>query len=294
MSKRLVIIGVMSLAACGLGAQQEATSPSSPSSPTTTIGKGSGVSISASALTSVSATAKVVVSQSTPTETLVDAGLETATPACTTDSDCSAFTGAACSAKLHLCTVTTYAKTRFYIQNQAPDATTHNVSIPVPCDGRSYSVEVYGADSSTPPVIKEIWTADGIAIPSTACVAPATVPWVDRTAAATSLLPAYSIPAIYDASVPNHPTFTIGVQNLGYPWATSTGTWNVTYGAPAVTGTRSSGSVTFNAPAAGTTSISLDGSFRLDGSLTVGTESPWQYSIPATTATVYTSAGIAL
>jgi hypothetical protein len=178
--------------------------------------------------------------------------------------DCAQFSEHTCYS--NQCVFTSYVSTIFYIENFVPTATS---TVSVPCDGGQYTIEVYGSSSgagtaASPYRIAESYLSTPFVMPSS-CNAPSSI----FPAVPNATDPTLVVPTIYVAGLPGQTTYSVKVQGLKYPWATS---WAVTATDPTPTpptnyvATIAGNSATLNSPP-NTDPLSIAATFTLDPSL---------------------------
>lgn len=289
-------MGVLLLAGCGTGGGSTAGGGSAPSGRVGTM---------PFAITSTG-TVKVVVNATTsvPTPVQVYDAVNDAVHAvaCTaTGTECSAFAGASCSSTLSVCAYFNDANTILYAKNQ----TLTHLKDPavIPCDGRTYTVEVYGSNSTASPYdIGEMHVSQPFVMQSDCTASPATPVW-DSPAPA---YPALTVDKIYFGLPAPYDTYQVKAS-IAYPFATSG--WTIIQGTdPAATTavkpvSYGSASATFTSPltvpagcpgtAAGACDLPFRGTFNLKTSLLVGSSDVWQRTVSGT-GTVEPAGSIAL
>jgi hypothetical protein len=173
----------------------------------------------------------------------------------------------------------------FFVRNVPATQATFQL----PCDDRSYVVEVYGADAASK-VLESHSATVTMASPCTAAITPT---WSTKNfvaAPAASGL-SYTIPSIYMGMEPPNNSFTVTVNGIGYPWSTSGWTLAATgLAAPTIRSTFA----TFVVPTAmaAPASFAFDGKFLLDASLTAGTDlSAGRWWIQVTDSKIPVAAG---
>jgi hypothetical protein len=273
MCKRLVLVVAMLLGACGT----ESTSPAGSGDSNPPAGPGGGAAPVAPLLdATITTNVKVVLKTTRLVDvpvTIYDGATDSSVGVpCTADAQCAAFPGATC--KNLACTTTASVNSILYVRNFARAAAT----ISVPCDGRLYTAEVYGAGTPAPGGPFAI-TESHISAPFTMLTTCAT-PAVDWTSV-TPTNPSFIFPTIYAGLGAPYDTYNVQVQDLAYPW--SRDHWSLTYGGQDTIGhpTRYSGaSATFDSPAS-TATLNFTGLFHLHSSLLVGddTATSWELKV---------------
>jgi len=268
MFRRVVFVGAILLAGCGSESNSQPQSGAS-------IPPGSeagGGTIAAKALLDTTNVAKVALKVTQLIDTPVsvfDPATESSTPvACAVDADCAAYAGAAC--KSLLCTTTSSVSSIFYVKNQS--GANLNDPVKVPCDGRTYTAEVYGSSSTaaSPGAIGELWTSTPFTM-STGCEAAPSVTWTALNP------PSLVFPTIYVGLPAPRDQYTVGVQGLAYPWSSTN--WSLAQGS--VNPVRYAGAnATLAAPATNGV-LDFTGKFHLDGSLLVSGETAvsWELAV---------------
>ena len=276
MFKRVALVAAVLLAACGTEKAPQA-GDGNPADP----GTGGGGSVPFASMQLDTSTVKVVLKTAravfTPVTTYdgnTDTFLPvTCTPA-TEATDCAAYPGAVC--QNNQCAVLSYVATIFYVRN----LTVPGTGFSVPCDGRTYTAEVYGGKAGATAGTFDVTEAHVSApfIMPAGCAAPA-LSWTSALpAGGSALLPSYTFPPIYVGLGPPFLTFSVTVNGLRYPWSGSD--WTLTYaGQPAASPTAyTRGVATFDAPATAAP-ITFTGLFRLDQSLLLAGESKTSWTL---------------
>ena len=271
MNKRIALAALTLLVACGT----ESSPPADSGGSNPPVGP-DGATIPVASLLPATAFVKVVLKTTSLVDvpvTVYDADTDTsATVPCTADAQCAAFPGTTCRSLR--CATTSSVNSIFYVRNFARAAAT----IRVPCDGRVYTAEVYGAGTPAPGAplpVTESHVSAPFTMPTT-CATPA-VNWTS----ATPPLPSFTFPTIYAGLGAPYDTFTVSVQNLAYPW--SRDRWSLTHSGQDTVNhpTRYGGATaTFDSPAS-TATLSFTGLFHLHSSLLVGDETPtsWELTV---------------
>ncbi len=178
-----------------------------------------------------------------------------------------------------------------YVKNQAYDAVAANNHIndpaPVPCDGGSYQLRLYGSsDLKTGGTITE-WKGSSSFVMASPC--PTTPPTPTFTAS-SPVAPTLTIPSGILSGLPaGFGQFTVAVSPVPttvppYPWSSMS---SITASAATLVDT-----TTFSSPTA--TTFSVTGLFPLDSSLLVGTDDPaaWTLQIVNNAGTATASGGV--
>jgi hypothetical protein len=279
-SRRLAVVGAVLLAACGSQSESQ-PGPEGPDGP-------AGGAVPLAELLAGTSYVKVVLKTTevvrTPV-TVYDGGTDTfSNIPCTADAQCTAVqAGTSCYGGL--CVSTSYADTVFYARNLAP---TPSSTIVVPCDGRTYTAEVYGAGAppaaGSPRPITESHVTAPFVMP-VGC-AGAAVTW----RAGLPALPALDVPPIYVGLGAPFDTFTVRVASLAYPWSGEG--WTLTHGGQAQPTAYAGPTATFAAPST-TAPLTFTGRFRLHRSVAVAEDAatPWELTVSAP-ATPIATAGL--
>jgi hypothetical protein len=272
MFRRLVVIGAVLLAGCG-SYSSEPQINSDDASPA--AGGGVGISLAAVSIADTG-TVKAAVNVTNLVDTPVrafNADAETTTSVtCSADAGCADYDGATC--KNGLCVTTAPVRSLLYAKNQS--GSNRNDPVKVPCDGRTYSVDVYGSDQGTTPfTIKDFRISVPFIVTSACNVTSVTGaalttgdlwPASAKTAATPTLLPStiyVGLPAPYDK-------YAVQAQNLAYPWSNA---WSIKVGSTGAFVPESGARAMLDAPAtAGTGSLHFTAEFSLDRSLVLGDE----------------------
>lgn len=281
MFKRIALVAAVLLAACGTEKAPQA-GDGNPADP----GTGGGGSVPVASLQANTSTVKVVLKTARAVYTPItryDGALDdffpvTCTPA-TEATDCADYPGAVC--QNNQCALITYVPAIFYVRNFTVPAT----GFSVPCDGRTYTAEVYGGSAGVTAGTFDITEAHVSApfIMPAGCAAPA-LSWTSALPAGVStLLPSYTFPPIYVGLGAPFNTFSVAVSGLRYPW--SGADWTLTYAGPPVVSptTYAGGIATFAVPAT-IDPITFTGLFRLDWSLLLAGESNTSWTVTRVSA----------
>jgi hypothetical protein len=203
------------------------------------------------------------------TPVLVDDGDQGTPVPCATDAACSEYQGASC--QNGNCATASNVYGMFYVTNFDKGAQT---DIRLPCDGKQYTAEVYGAIKGSN-LIQESWVSAPITPPasSTGCT-------IDPPTWTAFTNPGFDFPTIYVGLPAPYDKYTITVKGLQYPWAASDWAATCNGATPAATTPRAA---TFAAPKT-VDPIICSATFHLDKSLLASGET-WvlQYASPAQT-----------
>jgi hypothetical protein len=289
--KRIALAVAVLLAACGTETAQQSNED---------VGGMNGVAALPVTASLVGTTAKVVLKTAqavyTPVSVLVNAELEQFSNVSCTDqtaaTDCAAFPGAVCHNLL--CSTVSFRKNIFYAKNIAAAA---GSTIPVPCDGGTYSIEVYGGNAGTAAGtfdLVEVHNGAEFQMPNP-CPAPASMPSIQWTSwpTNTALLPTLVWPTIYAGFGAPWDTYSVNVSGLRYPWSP---TWSLGYTGQNTTTnpTRIVGTTaTLNSPATNTPLV-FTATFFLDRSILVSGEvdTAWRLTLGNMSRTPVGAAGV--
>lgn len=318
MSRRLVVVTAMLLAACGTGpSSSNGTDTGGPSGAITGVG-----SLGVRALSASTKWLKVVVrtTQLVPQQILIGEYGDQTVP-CTGDTVATACSGygsvtqpvfcanATTGSQVTgtnpgVCTVNNSVNALMYATDIANPTATSTFS--VPCNGQLYSVELYGvaAYDSTAKIYKMTEghkTQQSFKMNSACNGVDISTPltWTDWVASApglagttTGTFPAelaFNFPAyVYaggSAMGAKYANYVVTVPGLGSPWSP---TWTVTDGTN--NPTPAGAGATFPAPNAGVTSVTITGTFHLDPSLVTSAANlgDWRLNATSTKTTVQT------
>ena len=238
-------------------------------------------------LVSTTGPVKVVVSLSNSVDTPVlvtdPETLSRDTVPCTSTADCGPY-GGTCKALGALgysaCATTRDVNTVMYVKNQ----TGANRADPavIPCDGRTYAVEVYGSDSASAPfALTDLWASAPFVMP--AGCGPVTPTWNAQPD------PTWAFPTIYAGLPAPYDRYTVQLQ-VSHPF--STAGWSISQG-PIAPISYSGTSATFASPAvappAGT--LAFAATLRLDPTLLLSGEAAdsWVRLVSSATTVVPSS-----
>lgn len=273
---------VLTAALIGCGAQTTTQGPAANDPPTVSTDSRPMGTVGINRVFSQGVTnVKVVLKTVVPTQVPVtvfdpEMGSSSTVPCTSAGSECQAFAGALCGAA-GLCVTNGTKKAIVYVMNAANPSLT-GFTFPVPCDGVTYSAEVYAAIASGSTLqLTDMKQAPSVVV-GTDCATVTTQPtWADVPR------PSLSVPSSVYAGLPApNDKYTVGVSGDAYPFSSSF-TMTATQGAnPAVNGTVSGTSAVFAAPAT-TDVVDLTGTFRLDDSILFASEAktPWQWQATA-------------
>jgi hypothetical protein len=256
--KRIALVVAVLLAACGTEKAPDDAGTGPVADP--------GSSIPFASFRNSVATAKIAAKTLTQVfqpAAQYDASTDTTLPLACGDAACPTGPNATC--RNTLCGLMVDQATLLFVRNVA----TPVADFKLPCDGRTYSVEVYGTDG-TLKVLESHVASVTMTSPCTTAITPT---WTTKDFVAT---PAdagisYTIPTIYMGMEAPNNDYTVAVNGIVYPW--SRAGWSLaesTLAAPVVRGTLATFTVppAMSAPA----SFTFNGKFLLDASLTVGDE----------------------
>lgn len=220
--------------------------------------------------------AKVVLKTTTSKETPVlecddVSGVCASFPCTPAGGECAAHPGSSCGAG-GFCVVTTSTSGIFYVMNVSAPSTS-SFTLPVPCDGRTYTAEVYAATSAGSVLqIADAYRAPSIVVSDTCATTTAPV-W------APVAPPSLSVPTIYAGLPAPYDAYTVGVNGLVYPFAPNFTMTSAQGTSPAVAArSYSGGGAVFASP---TTNDPVDfvATFSLDRSILSSSEAPWQLNV---------------
>lgn len=191
---------------------------------------------------------------------------------CAAESECAKHQDATCHDGI--CSIRSNVYGTFYATNFAKG---EHDAVALPCDGRDYVVEVYGAVKGNTNSIQESWRSAILTPPvsTTSCSLSSDPGWASLST------PTFRFPTIYAGLPAPYDTFTVAVENLQYPWAA--GNWSAACDGTKAISTAANSAV-FAAPRV-PGPFTCEGTFHLDRSTLVAGEVPWEleYTSPPQT-----------
>jgi hypothetical protein len=257
--RRAIVLGAVLLAACG----SDSSSPGDSNAPGFP-----GVGVSLAPLSVASTTAKVVLNVTRPVHTRV--WDEDGAMSCTSNADCTEAVDTTCmldsgDPDYGYCVWTQIARTVLAVKNQS--GADLNVPVKVPCDGRDYSIDIFGATSGGGQFsiqAPDMRVSNEFTVDMNCAISPA-VSWTARSA------PTWAFPAIYVGLGPPHHEFTATLQGgVAYPWAFDN--WILTQATATSPLRKTASTATFAAPTTNVTALSFTSRLHLQRNLLVAGE----------------------
>jgi hypothetical protein len=291
MKKYIVLVATVVLAACGAESGSQKNSGGTDSGPA--IGSVSSAAMQADTRemkVALKVNRKVYLPITTPNADPESAGDPVY---CGTGGSCA--TGE-CDVSKNLCSTVSFSSTLFYVKNYSVPNPASPPSFLVPCDGRVWTAEIFGATNPTsgPYDILETHISSPFTMGLDCIATTGTVGGVVWRIE-NSADPVAVFPPIY-VGMSDFNQFTVAMRSLGYPWGGAAGPWSIggTNGTDTFTPVSYSGAnATFAAPTS-TAPITFTGVFHLDSSLLIGgeTASLWERRVVYGPVTPFASIGM--